>query len=215
MSGERTCRTWISRKAGARDRLPESAELSGRAERQVNMRTHTRRVAVVLAAVGLLAACDTSDADSTTSSGRDLNAASAESIQSPDSMSSRGETSMSPTTETSIPDDSSTNMSVGGALLVGAEFDVSFTGSLRDSRGGYFWLQHLDGTRLALLRSDGNSEIPMGYDLNVVDAMMLADGLSGERSTLVLPPQLLPGPYRLCTANSATDHCIDVDVDAT
>lgn len=108
----------------------------------------------------------------------------------------------------------SSDMSVDGPLVIGAEFEVSFEGSLRRSRGGYFWLQELDGTRLALLRSDGNSEIPMSYNIDVASAGMLDDGLSGESSMLVLPPQIEPGPYLLCTANSADDVCIEVDVQA-
>jgi hypothetical protein len=94
-------------------------------------------------------------------------------------------------------------MSVDGPLIVGAEFEVSFEGSLRRIRGGYFWLQELDGTRVALLRSDGNPEIPMSYNIDVATADMLDDGLSGESSMLILPPQIEPGPYLLCTANSA------------
>jgi len=106
----------------------------------------------------------------------------------------------------------SSDMSVDGPLTVGAEFEVSFDGSLRRSRGGYFWLQEIDGTRVALLRSDGNPEIPMSYNVDVASADMLDDGLSGESSMLVLPPQIEPGPYLLCTANSADDVCIEVDV---
>jgi hypothetical protein len=109
----------------------------------------------------------------------------------------------------------SSEMSVDGPIIVGAEFEVSFEGSLRRIRGGYFWLQELDGTRVALLRSDGNSEIPMSYNLDVANAgMLLADGLSGESSMLVLPPQIEPGPYLLCTANSVDEVCIELDVQA-
>ena len=104
------------------------------------------------------------------------------------------------------------DMSVEGPLIVGADFEISFAGSLSESRGGYFWLQELDGTPVALLRSDGNPEIPMSYSLDVANAGMRDDGLSGEWSMLVLPPQIQPGQYRLCTANSADDVCIEVDV---
>ena len=106
----------------------------------------------------------------------------------------------------------SSDMSVDGALIVGADFQISFTGSLRESRGGYFWLQELDGTPVALLRSDGNPEIPMSYSLDIANPGMADDGLSGEWSMLVLPPRIEPGQYRLCTANSADDVCIEVGV---
>ncbi len=103
-------------------------------------------------------------------------------------------------------------MSVDDALVAGDEFDLSFTGALRENRGGYFWLQEPNGVRKALLRSDGNPDIPMSYDLNLADASMLDDALSGETSKLVLPPDINPGLYRLCTANSATDVCIDINI---
>ena len=109
----------------------------------------------------------------------------------------------------------SPGMSVDGPLRVGAEFEVSFEGSLRRIRGGYFWIQELDGAPVALLRSDGNPEIPMSYNIDVAEAGMLDDGLSGESSMLALPPQIEPGLYHLCTANSPEDVCIEVDVRAT
>jgi len=43
---------------------------------------------------------------------------------------------------------------------------------------------------------------------------MLDDGLSGETSRLLLPPDIEPGPYWLCTANSVGDDCTEFDVQA-
>jgi hypothetical protein len=37
---------------------------------------------------------------------------------------------------------------------------------------------------------------------------MLDDGLSGDTSTFVLPPELAAGRYLLCTANSEPNQCI-------
>ena len=102
--------------------------------------------------------------------------------------------------------------SVDRALRPGETFDVSFTGGLRELRGGYLWLRLPDGTDVALLRSDGNPEIPMGYDTDLSVAEMLDDGLSGDTSTFVLPPELAAGRYLLCTANSETNQCITVDL---
>ncbi len=103
-------------------------------------------------------------------------------------------------------------MAVNDVLVSGEEFEVTFTGRLRESRGGYFWLNAPDGAAIALLRSDGNPEIPMGYTADVTHATMLADGLSGERSTLLVPPDLAPGSYVLCTANSGSEECVEVRV---
>lgn len=71
-------------------------------------------------------------------------------------------------------------MPLDGPLTVGADFGISFAGSLRERRGGYFWLQELDGTPVALLHSDGSPEIPMSYSLDDANAGRLDDGLSGE-----------------------------------
>jgi hypothetical protein len=102
--------------------------------------------------------------------------------------------------------------SVDRALRPGETFDVSFTGGLRELRGGYLWLRLPDGTDVALLRSDGNPEIPMGYVTDPSVAEMLDDGLSGDTSTFVLPPELAAGRYLLCTANSEPNQCITVDL---
>ena len=103
---------------------------------------------------------------------------------------------------------------VDGVLRAGDEFEASFTGRLRELRGGYLWVQSLDGARLALLRSDGNPEIPMGYTVNPDEFVMLDDGLTGETSKFVLPPELEAGRYELCTANSLPAACVEVEVQA-
>ena len=99
--------------------------------------------------------------------------------------------------------------------MVGAEFEVSFEGSLRRVRGGYFWIQEVDGAPVALLRSDGNPEIPMSYDIDVANAGMLDDGLSGESSTLVSHHRSSQGCITCAPRNSPEDVCIEVDVRAT
>jgi hypothetical protein len=102
--------------------------------------------------------------------------------------------------------------SVDRALRPGETFDVSFTGGLRELRGGQLWLRLPDGTDVALLRSDGNPEVPMGYDTDPSVAEMLDDGLSGNTSTFVRPPELAAGRYLLCTTNSEPNQCITVDL---
>jgi hypothetical protein len=106
------------------------------------------------------------------------------------------------------------DLAVDDPLVPGEQFQVVFAGRLRELRGGYFWLKTPEGARLALLRSDGNSEIPIGYSTDVTHATMLADGLSGERATLELPPDVAPGSYVLCTADSGDEECVDVQVRA-
>ena len=75
---------------------------------------------------------------------------------------------------------------------------MTFTGRLRDQRGGYLWLRTATGTDIALLRSDGNPEIPVGYTLDTAASEMLDDGLSGDSSTFVIPR---PSPSaNICSA---------------
>jgi hypothetical protein len=104
-------------------------------------------------------------------------------------------------------------LSVDGTLNAGELFGVSFFGPLRTLRGGYLWLQTADGERVALLRGDGNAEIPMGYDLDL-NAVILDDGISGNTSTFIRPPELDDGIYTLCTANSLPAGCVEVVVAA-
>lgn len=103
-------------------------------------------------------------------------------------------------------------LSVQGPLRSGEEFIVSFSGPLQTLRGGYLWLGTVDGSRVALLRGDGNPEIPMGYELDPTRQEQLDDGITGATSTFVLPPNLTAGPYVLCTANSRPDACAEVVV---
>ena len=92
---------------------------------------------------------------------------------------------------------------------------MTFTGRLRDQRGGYLWLRTATGTDIALLRSDGNPEIPVGYTLDTAASEMLDDGLSGDSSTFVIPPSIALGQYLLCTANSGPEECTPVEVRST
>lgn len=76
------------------------------------------------------------------------------------------------------------------------------------------WVRATDGTAVALLRGDGNPEIPIGYELDVTSAAILDDGLSGEMSRFVFPSELPVGDYMLCTANSGAEECVAVRVGA-
>ena len=105
-------------------------------------------------------------------------------------------------------------MTVDQKIVTGQTFAVSFTGRLSTSRGGYLFVKNTGGVSVALLRSDGNSEIPMGYELDPDRFDMLDDGLSGAFSTFLFPPELPAGSYSLCTANSGPEECVSVEVSA-
>ncbi len=107
---------------------------------------------------------------------------------------------------------SSALMRIDQEVIVGQTFVVSFSGRLRGIRGGYLFVDDAGGEPAALLRSDGNSEIPMGYELDPARWGMLDDGLSGASSTFLFPPELPAGTYVLCTANSDPEECISVEV---
>ncbi len=78
-------------------------------------------------------------------------------------------------------------MTVDQQVVAGPTFAVSFTGRLSTTRGGYLFVKDMEGVSVALLRSDGNSEIPMGYELDPDKFGMLDDGLFGTSSTFPLP----------------------------
>ena len=98
-------------------------------------------------------------------------------------------------------------MAVNGRIVLGQQFTVAFSGRLRDLRGGYLVVRDVDGATVATLRSDGNTEIPMGYQLGP-ESEMLDDGLSGEQATFIFPAELSPGQYTLCTGNSGDEECL-------
>ena len=103
-------------------------------------------------------------------------------------------------------------MRVDQPIVAGQPFRVSFTGRLSELRGGYLFVRDSGGATVALLRSDGNAEIPMGYELDPGEWAMLDDGLSGAESTFVFPLELSAGSYVLCTANSGPEECAEVQV---
>ena len=102
-------------------------------------------------------------------------------------------------------------MSVGGPIVAGDAFVVAFSGRLRQVRGGYMSVSDSNGRTVASLRSDGNPQIPMAYQLGS-RSDMLADGLSGDQSTFIFPSELSAGRYTLCTTNSGPTQCVSVVV---
>ena len=93
----------------------------------------------------------------------------------------------------------------------GETFAVHFGGTLTRSHGGYLWLERPTGTRVALLRSDGNPQIPMGYQLDMDKAAMLDDAIMVPTSNFLVP--LVPtGAYQLCTANSGSPICAAINI---
>jgi hypothetical protein len=102
-------------------------------------------------------------------------------------------------------------LAVEGPVVAGQQFTVSFSGRLEESRGGYLWVRDPDGATLALLRGDGNPEIPIGYELGP-QSTMLDDGLSGEQSNFIFPSEMETGEYTLCTANSGVEECLAIAV---
>lgn len=124
---------------------------------------------------------------------------------------SEGTIGGAPTSSSTVP--ASTLMSVESPIIVGRTFVVQFSGRLAEIRGGYLSVADDTGAVVASLRSDGNSEIPMGYVLGS-KSEHLDDGLSGEQSTFIFPPELPAGSYTLCTTNSGPTECVPVVVQA-
>lgn len=93
-----------------------------------------------------------------------------------------------------------------------AEFDES------NRRGGYFFLYQWDGSSwgepVHLLQSDANggnaSSTPIGEGgEDIADYGVEGAGPDG----LILPSDLSPGYWRLCTANAANEACVQFQVE--
>ena len=109
----------------------------------------------------------------------------------------------------------SPDMAVDRPIVKGQRFQVSFTGRLSELRGGYLFVQDLNGEALALLWDDALAECPMGYELDPTRWEILDYGVMGDESSFVFPSELSDGSYLLCTANSVGGGCVAVSVTAT
>lgn len=97
----------------------------------------------------------------------------------------------------------------------GGTFEVTFSGSMSDARGGSFELRNSSGVGVALLRSDGNPEVPIGYETDPSRFEALADKLSGPGpATLLLPPTISAGEYTVCpfTSLDTSSSCIVIQI---
>lgn len=91
--------------------------------------------------------------------------------------------------------------------------ELRFRGSLADTRGGYFMLVDPDGTEVAGMWSDQGPDRTPGFTLALDTFGVLDNAVSGPGpDTVVMPSPLAVGDYRLCTANSAPEACVDVQV---
>jgi hypothetical protein len=79
-------------------------------------------------------------------------------------------------------------------------------------RSPYFELFDADRNSVALLRSDGNPEVPMGYQTDPKQYEGLADMHIGPGpDTFVLPPSLPAGSYSLCEwFRPRPNNCIEL-----
>jgi hypothetical protein len=109
-----------------------------------------------------------------------------------------------------VPVDTSPNLRVNAPIFVGGQFRVTFSGPLQELRGGYLFVADPSGERLALLTQGGDSENPLGYELDSTRWEVLDYGVSGGDSTFRFPPGLPAGDYLLCTANSLDEACTTV-----
>lgn len=97
---------------------------------------------------------------------------------------------------------------------VGGTVNVAFSGSLGVRHGGYLYLIDEIGETVAGMRSDGNGEEPEAT-LDVANFEILDYAVSGPGPDRVLiPAELQPGRYVLCTANSRPEACAVLNVTA-
>lgn len=95
----------------------------------------------------------------------------------------------------------------------GSEIAVRYDGRLAKNRGGYFYLVNSAGERIAGLWTDKDERGEAGYTTELEEFEILDFSVSGTGpDILLIPTELAPGRYRLCTANSAPDVCATVNV---
>lgn len=98
-------------------------------------------------------------------------------------------------------------------VAAGSTLEVSFTGSLNEMRGGFFLLADSSGRPVAMLWSDKFEGEGQGFDLDAANAPVLDFGVVVPGpDTLVLPPGLDAGIYKLCTENSRPAACTTIEI---
>jgi hypothetical protein len=99
-------------------------------------------------------------------------------------------------------------------VVVGAQANVTFSGSLSVRHGGYFHLVDAVGEIVAGLRSNGRGDEPAAT-LDVANFEILDYAVTGPGpDVVVIPAELQPGRYDLCTANSTPETCVTLNVTA-
>jgi hypothetical protein len=84
---------------------------------------------------------------------------------------------------------------------------------MAELRSPYYLLRNRDGLTVALLRSDGNPEVPMGYQTNPSKFEALTDALVGPGpNALQLPPTIPGGDYTLCEYTNIRRRCVPLTV---
>ena len=131
-----------------------------------------------------------------------------------DSGSATDPTGVSPDISTPITERDSGEMSSDVDVVErGHEVNLSFAGSLAELRGGYFLLIAESGERVAGLWSDRNEEGVPGFTLDLDNFEILAFGVTGPGPDRVLiPEEIEPGQYQICTANSDPESCVAVTI---
>ncbi len=122
-------------------------------------------------------------------------------------------TTQKSTSWTSTPAGTGTSsMSVTPARVsAGSQIEVYYEGPIAADRGGYFYLEDAAGKQIAGLWSDRGESGDPGFTTDLDEFEILDYAVSGRGpDTLLTPPDLKAGQYRLCTANSVPETCAAV-----
>jgi hypothetical protein len=91
--------------------------------------------------------------------------------------------------------------------------ELVFSGELATLHGGYFVLVDQSGREVAGLWSDQIEEGIPGYTTDLATFEILDFGVLGPGPDhVVLPPDLPPGTYQICTENSRPERCASITI---
>lgn len=131
-----------------------------------------------------------------------------------------------PTDTTTNPSLDSANVSEAtfeaGALMTavprspkaGEQISMFFRGSLADGRGGFYRLEDNSRQLVAGMWSNTGEFDKPGFTLDI-DAFVILDyAVFGPGpDQLLLPVEVAPGDYQLCTANSRPETCLPITIE--
>jgi len=99
-------------------------------------------------------------------------------------------------------------------VAAGGTVEATFSGDLANDRGGYFYLNNSTGNPVAVLWTDKDEERGGAGSSTQINETVILDYaiVDPDPDTLILPTEVQPGRYQLCTANSIPRTCTEIEI---